>query len=302
MGLLRRIGLPKPAALLRDALLWADRVTPAAGVPVLCYHKIADGAAVERHPLAVSRERFEAHMTSLAAAGYRTVAAGDALAGAASGSRVFALTFDDGHADALEIAAPVLARLGFAATVFPVTGWIGREGWLDHRTGNCLATPRDPADLPTRFLTWKELRALQAMGWSIGAHTCTHPALLDMTPGERRRELTESRRELEARLETTVDLFCYPCRSYGPGPAGDVRAAGYRLAFSLEPGLNGPGVEPMNARRAAVRGWHDLRDVQLRLTGQYPRFRRIADVVERRAEPPRPDGRTAIRRAAGEAP
>jgi peptidoglycan/xylan/chitin deacetylase (PgdA/CDA1 family) len=192
--------------------------------------------------------------------------------------------------------------LGFTATVFPVTGWIGSEGWLDHRNGNRLDAPRDPADLPTRFLTWAELRALVEMGWGIGGHTATHPALLDLKPEERRQELTDSRRELETRLGTTVDLFCYPCRSHGPGPAQDVRATGYRLAFSLEPGLNGPGVDPMGVRRAGVRGWHDLRDVQLRLTAQYPRFRRIADAIERRAELSPSSGRPTLRRAAGEAP
>ena len=59
MGLLKRIGLPKPATLLRDPLLMADRMAPAPGVPVLGYHKIAEGEGVERHPLAVSRERFD---------------------------------------------------------------------------------------------------------------------------------------------------------------------------------------------------------------------------------------------------
>ena len=37
----------------------------------------------------------------------------------------------------------------------------------------------------------------------------------------------------------------------------------------------------MGVRRAAVRGWHNLRDVQLRLTGKYPLFRRVADGMER---------------------
>jgi peptidoglycan/xylan/chitin deacetylase (PgdA/CDA1 family) len=288
----------KPSILLREALLLIDRIAPGAGVPVLCYHKIAE-SGVDRHPLAVSRQRFTEHMESLVRAGYRTVPAVEALHGTKRGDRVLALTFDDGHADALEIAAPVLARFGFRATVFPVTEWIGRDGWLDHRSGNRLEAPRDPADLPTRFLGWEELKALRRQGWDVGAHTCSHAPLRDLAPLERRRELVDARREIEARLGGTIELFAYPYRGYSPEVAGEVRAAGYRVAFSLEAGLNGPDTDPMNARRAGVRGWNDVQDIRLRLSGQYAHFRRIAGTVERQESPSLTSPVTASRDAVG---
>jgi peptidoglycan/xylan/chitin deacetylase (PgdA/CDA1 family) len=41
------------------------------------------------------------------------------------------VTFDDGYVDALTVALPILERYGIPATVFVVSGYVGREFWWD---------------------------------------------------------------------------------------------------------------------------------------------------------------------------
>jgi peptidoglycan/xylan/chitin deacetylase (PgdA/CDA1 family) len=47
--------------------------------------------------------------------------------------RAEAITYDDGYLDMLECAAPILERIGIAATVFATTRWLDEEGeyWWD---------------------------------------------------------------------------------------------------------------------------------------------------------------------------
>jgi peptidoglycan/xylan/chitin deacetylase (PgdA/CDA1 family) len=68
------------------------------------------------------------------------------------------------------------------------------------------AAQREEADLAG----WDELRALDPGVITIGSHTMTHPILSQSTPAEIDFEVSESRRQIEARLQRTIDLFAYP--------------------------------------------------------------------------------------------
>jgi peptidoglycan/xylan/chitin deacetylase (PgdA/CDA1 family) len=104
------------------------------GVLILRYHRIGphDG---DPWPLAVSAENFAQQLDVLdrriqvlsLAELVRRLADGRPL------GRAVVLTFDDGYADNLLVAKPLLERHGMSATVFVVTGHTGagRELWSD---------------------------------------------------------------------------------------------------------------------------------------------------------------------------
>lgn len=135
--------MPLIAPLVRRILHSGSRP---AGV-VLLYHRIAD---LEFDPqcLAVSPARFASHLDVIVRHGIpmplRTMLcrarAGTLLPGSV------AITFDDGYADNLTNAAPLLAKASVPATVFLSTGPIvdGREFWWD-ALERCLLTPEDVA-------------------------------------------------------------------------------------------------------------------------------------------------------------
>src|SRR5439155_1679778 len=121
--------------------------------PVLCYHRV--GGPLELGVTRVARSVFARQMTALAQAGWQTLtldqfakrphAAGGVGAQHAAPlpSRAaplpsrnelsFLLTFDDGYAGLAQHAYPVLADLGFTATTFLITDYVGANNTWDMR-------------------------------------------------------------------------------------------------------------------------------------------------------------------------
>src|ERR1700722_18178605 len=111
------------------------------------YHRIGD-APCDPWGLSVHPERFEQHLQRLRRFAeptpLRHIAA--ALESGDSSRRAIAITFDDGYADNLHIAAPLLARYDIPSTIFVTTGYIDapREFWWDELERILLT----PAELP----------------------------------------------------------------------------------------------------------------------------------------------------------
>jgi len=116
------------AGLLRAA----RRLRPRAAI--LVYHRVAHLEA-DPYKLAVSPEHFAEQMEALRrhAAPLPLRELGWLLTGGRWPRRAVAVTFDDGYADNLYQAAPLLERYAIPATVFIVTGGLAsqREFWWD---------------------------------------------------------------------------------------------------------------------------------------------------------------------------
>jgi peptidoglycan/xylan/chitin deacetylase (PgdA/CDA1 family) len=89
-----------------------------------------------------------------------------------------------------------------------------------------------------RMMTWEQLEQLAAGGVTIGSHGVHHELHhSDQPPSERRRELVESRRQLEERLARPCRAFAYPNGNFVSDSAAEVAAAGYAAAFTTETAL-----------------------------------------------------------------
>jgi peptidoglycan/xylan/chitin deacetylase (PgdA/CDA1 family) len=105
---------------------------------------------------------------------------------------IVSLTFDDGLATTYHEAAPILERHGLVGTIYVTTDFVGGSGRA----------------------TWDELRDLQdRLGWEIGGHTLTHPHLSTLRDDAVRRELVDSKEDLEDR-GLRVDTFASPYGDY----------------------------------------------------------------------------------------
>jgi peptidoglycan/xylan/chitin deacetylase (PgdA/CDA1 family) len=129
----------------------AGRLAGRRGSPgiVLMYHRVASDL-VDPWRLCVSQANFVAQLEVLATL-FRVVTLRELVATRGSdGERPsVAITFDDGYADNLHAAAPLLVRQGMPATFFLTSGTLGsaREFWWDELDQLLL----DPCALPARL-------------------------------------------------------------------------------------------------------------------------------------------------------
>src|SRR5437764_205622 len=102
---------------------------------ILIYHRVADDP-VDPWGLCVSPDKFAQHMEVIQESGFHTAYVSE-LADAFRARRLargtVAITFDDGYADNLDAARPILERHGIAASHFATAGYIGSDEpfWWD---------------------------------------------------------------------------------------------------------------------------------------------------------------------------
>jgi peptidoglycan/xylan/chitin deacetylase (PgdA/CDA1 family) len=120
------------------------------GPVVLLYHRI-DRPSSDPQLLCVAPEHFAEHIEMIGEH-YEPMALGELVAAIHAGEplpRGVAITFDDGYADNMYVAKPVLERNGVPATVFVASGWVGagRSFWWDELETLLLRPGRLPPTL-----------------------------------------------------------------------------------------------------------------------------------------------------------
>lgn len=202
---------------------------------VLCYHALsADWQA----DLSTTPERFERQIALLARRGYRGATFSEVVNNGGR-DRLLAVTFDDAYRSVLELARPILDRLGMPATVFaPTDGveaggplrWPGIDQWL--------GGPHEAELLP---MSWQQLRTLADAGWEIGSHTATHPHLTQLDDATLQAELTRSKLACEQRLGLPCPSIAYPYGDVDGRVVAAAGAAGYASAAALPSRLDARG-------------------------------------------------------------
>ena len=220
------------------------------GVIVLMYHRVGSARNAWEARYAIDPEQFEAHMLALARRGMQPVSV-EALTdwvenGTPLSPGAFVLTFDDGFRDVRKHALPVLERLRWPFTVFLVSDLVGKEdAWT--RTSN-----PDGATYP--LLSTEEILDMQSRGVDFHSHTCSHPSLPSLDDDRLSNELVESRAALQHLLGRQVDYLAYPFGHLDERVVEAARRAGYRAAFSTQPGFNRRDVDRFRIRRIDVYG------------------------------------------------
>lgn len=120
------------------------------------------------------------------------------------------------------------------------------------------------------LLDWDELRALEAEGVAIGPHTRHHPILAQAAPGRVISETRGSWRDLTARLQRPLPIFCYPNgreHAVNRTAMDAVREAGLTAAFTTMPGLNVAGkTDRYRLFRIGATGGESLRHFAIKLS------------------------------------
>ena len=216
--------LPKLSAQERDAAVAAAPRYEGA-VMAVAYHGIGSASDSEGG-FVVSPKRFAEHLATLKAAGMNAVTAAQVAAAFTGGEPLPAnavmISFDDGRADAMMFADPLLKGAGMSATMFVIADAASKPG--------------------VYYASWDRIEGYARSGrWDIESHTAgSHreqkatggeslPVLTSLAPGE---SLDEYRTRIHgdlARSSTAIKehtgrapvAFAYPFGAYGADRSND---------------------------------------------------------------------------------
>lgn len=206
-------------------------------VPILMYHVINDPPPGTPYPeLWTPWKTFAATMFALRRAGYTGVTLGQVWkawhGGPGLPRKPVVISFDDGYPSQSQHARPTLRALGWP-------GVLNLEGKnIDPKVG----------------LSRHQVRALMAAGWEIDAHSQTHPDLTTISGAQLREEVAGSRAKIRRIFGVPVDFFAYPAGRYDAAAQAAVRAAGFKAATTVDPGIAAPTDDPYALPRVRVNG------------------------------------------------
>ena len=186
-------------------------------VPVMMYHSVDEKERITK--LSVAPDNFESQVEFFHKNRYNVVGL-DKIVGYIEKKekippRTVAITFDDGYYNNYKYAFPVLRKYRLPATIFMITGKIGRDGWCG----------------------WKELKEMSDSGLiTIGSHTRSHKWLPSLGTKELKEELAVSKAMLEKGLGKRIDYLCYPAGAHNDRVKRMAKEAGYLAAVGTNPG------------------------------------------------------------------
>jgi peptidoglycan/xylan/chitin deacetylase (PgdA/CDA1 family) len=254
---LGRLGLVarSPAAFLTlaaDTAFWLgvrsaatsrewERLTRSSYV-VFYYHGVQENADREQAHLLIGRRRLERQLRSLRLLRFRPLAPEHLFAfhtdpEATLPPRSYVIAADDGFRSVVEVFRDH-GRL--RPQIFVNTAAVG-------------GTASWAYDMP--LADWDELKEFQAAGGIVASHGRGHPAMPQLGQDELEDELAGARGDLAAHYEDVPPLLAYPYGDHDERVRSAAAAAGYRAAFTTEPGRNGAGIDPHCLRRLGVLDW-----------------------------------------------
>jgi peptidoglycan/xylan/chitin deacetylase (PgdA/CDA1 family) len=214
---------------------------------VLMYHSVSNSTE-DPYRITVSPYRLDRQLRWLGDRGLSGVSVGELLRARAAGrgAGLVGLTFDDGYADFVDTALPLLRRHGCTATVFVLPGRLGGDNAWDE------LGPRRP------LLSAAGIRKAATEGMEIGSHGLLHTDLTDADDATLERETRHSRNLLADITGTPPKGFCYPYGTVDSRVVESVRAAGYGYACAIDPG-------PLTGMHALPRVHIDASDTSVRM-------------------------------------
>lgn len=217
------------------------------GVKVLMYHDImtAQQKGKVKNGLVITTEEFDRQMAILKSAGFETITPDelyDYIKGKTNLERKILITFDDGYKTCGCLAAPILKKYGFRATIFVITGYLD---------------PTDqPANTSTFAIQYLSTNDLSRYSYALdyGSHTekmhdeyRSKPMLISKSSSEILADLSKSRQKLNG-----ADSIAYPFGKYSDKTIQLVKQAGFKMAFTTKPKTVQPGIDPYEIPRLEV--------------------------------------------------
>ena len=198
----------------------------------------------------------------------------DSIDGIKNGRHHVAVTFDDGFASTIEMVLPILKRNAIPATFFIPTAHLGKEAeWINDMDRRKLTGP---------ILSNENLKLLSKnKGVTIGSHGMNHRRLTEIKDDDARKELAESKRQLENITGTKVKTHSFPYGVYDARHVAMARKAGYNYVFTVEPTIVVGNQKSPVIGRVQVEPTDWLMEFKLKVLGTYRWHPYVSDLKKR---------------------
>jgi len=198
-------------------------------IPILIYHEIS----AVNNLWCVSPDHFKQQLDFLKKNGYKTISLTELKKGLEqnkeTAEKLVVLTFDDARKGVYASAYPKLKEHGFTATIFIVPDWIEGKSLQGH-------------SVFSEFLSWEELKELSENDFELGSHTLSHQNLMSLNETDLIKEINESKRIIENKLNRKINSFSYPYGKYNHSIIGKIKES-YEIALTTNRGFSKKDLE-----------------------------------------------------------
>jgi peptidoglycan/xylan/chitin deacetylase (PgdA/CDA1 family) len=254
------------------------------GIIILEYHRVSNNIS-DKDVHSITPGEFRAQLKYLISSGYSFISLSEVAEKLKNGynkeDKVIALTFDDGHKDVINFALPIMEELNVKATIFIVSKYVGKNGWLNHNGD--LSDTEANGDQRWELLSWSDLKNMSKYFW-IEAHGMTHRRMSFLNKDQLEAELEHPLAKIEKKIGISPSAFCYPYGDCNQLVIDMTKNTGYTSACSTIKGINVPFKSNIweLKRNEVGRG---LSDVQFRLlltdgVRAYSTLSRIANAIK----------------------
>ncbi|MBN1634922.1 MAG: polysaccharide deacetylase family protein [Deltaproteobacteria bacterium] len=202
-------------------------------ITVLLYHKFDEANSPST---TISSGMFDEQMAYLKRGGYHILSMNEleqCIQGKAPiPDKGVVITIDDGYLSVYTKAFPILKKYGFPFTVFVFSRSIGAPN----------------------YMSWEQLKDLQDHGGALGAHSYSHPHMVDIPASQIEKEFILPKEIFERELNAEMRWFAYPFGEYDNQIRTIGKRSGFTLLLTSDPGSVGSETEPDLIPRQAIVG------------------------------------------------
>ena len=220
--------------LIKDCIAFLKCFFPKGkGIPVLMYHSIAHNNVF----FTVKPEEFKKQINFLKDNNYNVISLNKLIEILESNKelpeKTTVLTFDDGYSDNYINVFPILKKYNFPATIFIITGLIGKE------TNNSQ-------NIPLKMLNWSQIQEMYQSGLiNFQPHTVNHQEI-------NKEEIINSKKEIEEKLNKECEFFAYPRGVYNDEIINILKENGFRAARTINNGKVNKGDNLFKLKRISI--------------------------------------------------
>jgi peptidoglycan/xylan/chitin deacetylase (PgdA/CDA1 family) len=202
----------KDNGIVKQTVNASARIYAKPEVPVLCYHRIADG---KKGDYTVSPATFASHIKILADSGYHSISPaqlyGYLVYNKALPPKPVMITFDDSRVEHSAIAAPVMEKYGFRGVFFIMTITYNKKN----------------------YMTKEQIAKLAKTGHTIGLHSWDHTMVTKYKEVvDWQKQVAEPKKKLEEIVGRAVEYWAYPNGVYDHKSAEKLSKY-FKLSFIL---------------------------------------------------------------------